>query len=405
MTFRKSVLLILLPGGALVGGLWGCGASGAAIFGVGGSSASAAVAASAASSGTTGVSSTGGAGGSGIGGQCLDDTQCAPGLSCIAPSSTDPVFGGGAPNGFCSQLCYTDGVCAGFGGVCYFPPLGQQGRCTLPCDIGPPLDGDAGADAGSDASADAGDGGPKCLGRDDVRCAKVAEGVDDCFPTCSSDAQCPGRICDPRTALCVDPPARQGAPTGTPCDASALADGGASNPCAGVCILFDSGNGMCSQPCVLGGAGADECGGSAKGLCVFHPDPNGNGDTGYCTNACTMPSDCNNPMFGCFGVQGVSSTNGYCFAATPCPNGDADCSGTPGYVCTSMPGGALCLDPNFLPAAPDAGVPEGGTDAGMDGDTDDAGADDAGDAGAIPAEDAGADDAGDAGASDVDGGP
>ncbi len=383
MRFAK-ILLLLSPAG-LVAGFGGCGVSLAdSGSGVGGSHTSSTIVASAETSGSAGVGGGADAGGSGIGGLCVDSAQCAPGLSCLTAGANDPVFGGGAPGGFCTQVCSADVDCAGMGGVCYSAVSGQPGRCTLPCTIAPPVT-DAGADAGGDAGTDADAGAPKCLGRDDVRCTKVAEGVDDCLPTCSSDSQCLGRVCDPRSAVCVDPPATPGAPTGTPCDASALSDGGASNPCAGVCILFDPGYGMCSQPCVLGGASDDECGGPMNGICAFHPDPNEDGDTGYCTNACTTPADCNNPIFGCFGVPSLTqgSGKGYCFAATTCPNGDQDCAKTPGYVCTETLSGPQCLDPMFLPPPPDGGVPEGGTDAG----TSDGGADgaDEGDSGASDA--------------------
>ncbi len=321
---------------------------------------------------------------------------CRRPLLHIFPTSLDPVFGGGAAGGFCTALCSTDGDCLSGGGVCYTALPGQPGRCTLSCEVGPALTGFVATLSPA-----------KCLGRSDLRCVKVAEGVDECLPTCSGDDQCPDRVCDPETAVCVCPPedttcadqTHAGAPTGTPCDPSMV------GACAGECIVFDQGYGMCSRPCVLGGASSDECGGPENGLCAFHPDANGAGDTGYCTSACTMPSDCLNPRFGCFTVPTLTdqSKKGYCFAAASCSHLPGDCHAHPGYVCTDTPSGPLCLDPAFLPADVDAGA-----DASADANANDADEGEAGvsEAGVDAGDDAASDtDAGDAGASDADAGP
>lgn len=248
-----------------------------------------------------------------------------------------------------------------------------------------------------------------------MRCAKTMEG-DVCLPTCGGDAQCAGQTCDPQSGLCAAD-AGAGAPTGTPCT---LGDGGTPSPCAGTCIFFKSegSNGICSRPCVLGAAGESDagainetCGGPQAGLCAFHPDADGPGDTGYCAPACTTPSDCLSPGFGCFSVSPLTATfsKGYCLPATPCPNGQQNCGTDSSYVCTITPSGPQCLNPAFLPAAPDGGSPDAGdagpsyADAGPS-DTDagapDAWAPDAGDAGAG---DDGGDEAGvDGGSNDPD---
>jgi hypothetical protein len=361
----------------------------------GGCSASAASFGSSARGGSYSVSVTTAAGGGtltiGIGGNgvgkladhCESNASCGGDLQCLTASISDPIFGGGAPNGFCTKACGSDSECASLGGVCYKLDPTQTGRCTLPCTLDHNM-----VDVVSEVFGQL--SSQKCLGHADVRCARLGAtmgGV--CLPTCGDNAQCPGRSCDPRTAVCVDTP-NTGAPLGASCDPTADA-----GTCAGLCVGFQNGSAMCSDPCVIGGygdAGATlpyDCHGADAGLCAFHPSGYGPGDTGYCTPACTTQGACQNPNFWCFSVPKLTPSTqvGYCFAATACPKGQSDCEPPPdagpdgttydggdvdagvpdgSYICTSTPLGPFCLDPTFPLGFIDGGPGDGGYEAGAD---------------------------------------
>ena len=330
-------------GGATGGGTGGAGGYGGyggygGIGGIGGIGGGEGGDGGSASSSSSSSSSSGGPG-TGVGSACKVDPQCAPGLTCLPDTAADPIFGGGPAGGFCTAACSGDLDCATFGGVCFQLDPTQPGRCTLACTIGPPIGGVADYFAALS--------GDKCLGREDLRCGKAKEGVGLCLPTCGSDAQCPGRACDPRLAVCVDHPS-DGLPAGAACDPM-----GTTLECGGLCIGFDNGAAMCASPCVLGGAKSDtaDCGGAQRGFCAFGPAPNGPGDMGFCTPSCAAHADCQTPSFWCFGVPGLSDTSGkgYCFGSTPCPGGQADCdaAGQTEAACTSTPEGAFCLDPAY----------------------------------------------------------
>ncbi|MEO7329252.1 MAG: hypothetical protein ABI193_11780, partial [Minicystis sp.] len=204
----------------------------------------------------------------------------------------------------------------------------------------------------------------KCRGREDLRCAKVKGSLAACLPTCGSDSQCGGdRLCDPRLAVCVSAKSA-GLPTGAACEATQD-----PSACAGTCLYFQFGQTMCSSPCVLGGAGLDstDCGGVEQGLCAFGPSDNGAGDFGFCSPACTAQSECDNPRFWCFSVQGYTDTvgKGYCFGAVPCPGGQSECVDADMHplsaVCTDTPHGSYCLDPAFPPPIGDSDGGAGGS--------------------------------------------
>ena len=133
---------------------------------------------------------------------------------------------------------------------------------------------------------------------------------------------------------------------------------------------------MYSEPCVLGGAPGSSprtAAGPAQGLCAFHPATNGADDTGFCTplvrradrtapdpELLVLPASPRSP---------ATLHRGYCFAATPCPNGPSDCpspgdaGAKPAYTCTMTTAGPLCLDTTF-PLEADAGPGDAGsTDA------------------------------------------
>jgi hypothetical protein len=292
---------------------------------------------------TTSASASASSGGTGdnLGIGCTADGDCGPGLTCLTPEGKTPAFlTGGPANGYCSKDCATDDDCPGNTSLCFGAAGGQKGVCLLTCDLGPelmflddPLDPE------------------KCHGRDDVRCAAVSNTITACMPTCGKDDQCPaGRVCDPRTAFCVDK-ANTGLASGSKCDPMAQ-----TPECAGVCVNFSGGTTSCSSPCALGGDITDptavaDCGGLEKGLCVYSPTGNGAGDFGFCAPGCSLQSDCQNTDFWCFGVGGLTGSavdNGFCFGATPCPVGQSDCKSTNAAVkCTTTKYGPFCVDTTF----------------------------------------------------------
>lgn len=342
----RSVLALLVSTGIGATGV-GCSISIETPTGTGGQSSSWAVVSSGTDVGSTsgtsssaGTGTGGGYGGAGLAAACASDAGCGAGLTCLTDTIDDPIFGGGPAGGFCTMACSADADCAAQGGVCLQIAPGQSGRCTLPCTVGPAITSVA-------ALFDALDPG-KCLGREDLRCGMSSGGTGRCLPTCGEDAQCHGgRACDPRLAVCVDKPST-GDAIGAHCDPNASV-----TSCAGDCIGFNSGVAMCSSHCVLGGdkLTSADCGGPALGVCAFRPTGSGAGDGGFCTPSCGAQSDCQTPNFWCFNLSGVSDqvNRGYCFAAAPCPNGQADCvaASDANFTCTMTPDGPFCLDPAF----------------------------------------------------------
>jgi hypothetical protein len=266
-----------------------------------------------------------------LGAACVVNADCGLGLKCLTSTANVPAFGGGPANGYCSKNCTADTDCPSPGSVCFLGASPSAGVCVLTCDLGPAL---TSLDEALDPN--------KCLGREDVRCDSL-DGTSTllgCLPTCGRDDQCAaGRVCDPRTAVCVAVP-NTGSPTGDNC--------ASSTDCAGVCVSFGNGIAACSSPCVLGGDFSDltavaDCGGLTQGLCAFSPSGNGAGDFGFCAEACLAQSDCQNPSFWCANV-GLPD-NGYCFGGTACPNGQSDCK-TP-KTCTQTQYGPYCLDATY----------------------------------------------------------
>ncbi len=290
---------------------------------------------------TSASASSGGSTGDDLGLACAADGDCGAGLTCLTAAGVNPAFAGGGPaNGYCSKACTTDDDCPGNTSLCAGAAGGVKGVCLLTCDLGPEL---MFLDDPLDEN--------KCHGRDDVRCASVTTTLTACLPTCGKDDQCPaGRVCDPRSAVCVDK-ANTGLASGSKCDPMAM-----TPECAGICVNFSGGTTTCSSPCALGGDITDptavsDCGGLEKGLCVYSPTGNGAGDFGFCAPGCSLQSDCQNTDFWCFGVGGLTGSavdNGFCFGATPCPAGQGDCkSMNPKVLCSDTKYGPFCVDTTF----------------------------------------------------------
>ncbi len=319
--------------------------------GAGGGSQSAVVASSSGDVGGAGgesASASSGSSSSGstrapLGGACQSHEDCELGF-CVTPLDDDPIFGGGAPQGICTAPCLSNNDC--LGATCIVNADKTDGRCVPTCVVGPEL-----------VSLDEAHSPDKCLGRDDLRCVKINAG-EVCLPTCGSDEQCgAGRGCDPRSAVCVDMP-DTGAPLGAACTPNT-----APSECAGLCIQLATGETMCSSPCVLGGdlLATSDCGGPSEGVCTVRHKSSGSGDQGFCAPSCSAHADCQVPSFWCFSLPGVTemTQRGYCFVATPCPNGQDDCvdadNNPTGYACTATPEGAYCLDTTWgfdVPASP-----------------------------------------------------
>lgn len=311
---------VLAAAGVLAVGFWGCGDDSG---GSGGSAATSS--ATTTTTNSTAVSSTSsGTAAAFLGLECADDTACGENGRCIRSTEDDSRLGGGPANGYCTKDCNTDADCPGAGSLCLKDANGA-GECFLGCELGePPFEF---IDTALDEN--------KCHGREDLRCQPV-EDLSVCVPTCGKDSQCDGRSCDPRLSVCVDTP-NTGLPDGSACDTQ-------NDACEGRCIGFTSGESMCSNLCVLGGDlfETNDCGGIEEGLCVFRPTGNGAGDFGFCTPSCTQHDQCQNPSFWCFSTN--FSDNGYCFGATPCPNGQSDCMSD---TCTDTAYGPFCIDTAF----------------------------------------------------------
>ena len=323
---------------ALMAGAWGVSACGDDTSDAGGGGQSTGDGGQGAVTATTGITSStssGMIGDAGIGARCDGDGDCGGDLTCLGVDDDDAFFAGGPGNGYCTRPCESDDDCPTPDSQL---PLGEcvgsgaDKHCAEACIIGDPemefLDSEL------DES--------KCHGREDVRCQTV-NNEDICIPTCRSDDDCGDRSCDPRAAVCVDRP-NTGLPTGDACDQD-------DNLCAGVCVNFTGGEiTMCSTRCVLGGPEVDaECGGLTEGICVFSPSGHELGDAAFCTESCSVHSDCQNPTFWCRGVGGITPDvvpNGFCFIEADCPNGNTDCM-IDGNVCTDTAFGPKCLDPQF----------------------------------------------------------
>lgn len=301
-------------------------------------------------SATSSSSSLGGGGaapddGSWLGLGCTRDADCGPGGRCAAADGDDPYFYGGPAGGYCTKACLSPEDC-GPGNTCDTDENG--GVCLLGCTPGEPprmyLDDDLDP--------------AKCHGREDLGCWPLrgdpGRGV--CVPICGSDAQCPGRRCDPLYSVCVDTPTT-GLPTGAPCP-------GSGEECAGTCIEDMEGNSQCTSLCVFGGEliSTSDCGGLDKGICIinFTSDRVGDvgvGDVGACAPACQQHSDCQNPYLWC--KSNEVTDHGFCVPASPCPGGEEDC--TEGRKCTETAYGPYCIDSVFPlgDAVPGAGGADG----------------------------------------------
>ncbi len=338
---HRNAWLLVSSAALMTVGFWGCGDDTTGSGGIGGGATTNSTVSTSATkaTGVTVTSTTSGQMVEFVGQACTGDGECGPMGRCILPTDDDPFLGGGPADGYCTIDCTDDSQCPN-NGFC------GDGSCFLGCEIGPEL-----MFIDDELSED------KCHAREDVRCVAVTDDLTACIPTCGVDAQCAGRSCDPRIAVCVDTPST-GLPDGAICDAEA-------DPpeCEGVCVNFTSGETICSNRCVLGGVlDGNDCGGLTEGVCVYRPSSFGAGDQGFCAPACSVQTDCANPTWWCFSNN--FARNGFCFGATECPNGQADCDPMSGDQCTQTQHGPFCLDPLIPLGEGGGGVGGGGVGGG-----------------------------------------
>jgi hypothetical protein len=312
----------------------GCSSEPDAATGSGGSGGTGSASSTAATTGPGAPSSSSAMVDDKVGESCTQDTQCGMNGKCIKVGDNSVVLGGGPSGGYCTLDCKVDADCPGTTSICLTDQNDENGICLRGCELGPPL-------MGIDEELDS----EKCWGREDVRCQEIANSPV-CVPTCGSDSQCEGRMCDPGLKVCVDM-ASTGFENGAVCNPMAMMP-----ECAGICVSFTVEMGkppitMCSEWCVLGGElnTSADCGGLTEGVCAFLPTGNGAGDFGVCAPACSKHDDCQNPNFWCTAVN-FHNANGFCFGHPPCMT-QADCSAMAGEVCTDTKFGKYCIDDGF----------------------------------------------------------
>ncbi len=249
-----------------------------------------------------GAAGTGGSGGgaSKLGAKCTADAQCgdtAQGWTCITE---------GLPNtkgGFCSKTCKVSDTssctAAKAGAVCVAGSEdGDDGLCFEGCD-------------GTDPDS--------CGGRTDVFVACTTSNV--CMPFCAFDSQCvTGKLCDPDTSRCVDPPLPNNGtkPIGAECDRGAAVD-----ECKdGTCVPLNSGDpkGICTNGCDFQATDPSTvCGGDfTKAVCLGSQGA----QRGLCASTCDCDAECaslpalaDGRRWACYDFGAASSTGkaGICY--------------------------------------------------------------------------------------------
>lgn len=174
---------------------------------------------------------------------------------------------------------------------------------VVACDGGPALDAgtDAGLDAGRDAGTDAG----------------VA-----CSLTCGDTETC-----------CTDP-------DGTELCVTLRNDPRHCGTCAVDCIETDRGDGCSANQCTCG-RNLLGCAGGRNSFCCPGRGP---GDSAYCTDLDTTPSDCGGCGIGCDGRVSSHCEGGDCF----CGDERRQCAGDPELCCADGPD-IRCVDTSSDP--------------------------------------------------------
>jgi hypothetical protein len=349
---------VLFAGALVAAGFWGCGGDGATgsgggggTGGTGGVNTTTTTSTNMTTTSTTTpatTTTTNGGESSFLGLECAKDGDCGMDGKCVQVTDNDAILGGGPAGGYCSKPCQDDAECPGKGSSCLLNDKGV-GECFLGCTFGDPA-----LMFLNDPLDPA-----KCHGREDLRCQELQNGSQVCLPTCGSDSQCDGRVCDPRLALCVDTPS-VGKAIGEVCDPMAMVE-----ECAGSCIGIQGGKAMCTSPCVMAGEieTSFDCGGVDKGICLYSPSGTGAGDLGFCAESCTVQDQCQTPNFFCFNINVMS--NGVCLDTKKCDT-NTDCDFLDGE-CTETTLGKFCLSPGYPLGKLDPNVATGSSSSGSGG--------------------------------------
>ena len=347
--------------------------NGQLIGGTGGAAAGSAGSASAGTSASSGSGGGGGSAGSGgsstgtpgiVGAACTATADCAAGLECLTPSSTE--LGGSPAGGLCTLPCTGDVDCTTVDPNAWCVGFGDAAYCLEGCLF------DNGGPAKCHDRLDF-----LCTGVDslatDVACTSTSQcGLNEvclssictvvltvCLPACGSDADCAdGQFCNYGSGLC-----QAAAPTGLGFN-EACSPAADPDECGGFCRTSydDTTVGSCSGACNL--ANPRACGytgeGPANAACLFPSSLAGAdieiGDVGSCSQVCDCNSDCTVPGEYCqpwdptvaADQKELFQRDGMCFPIIPAAEGGTftvadslDC-GTGAGGASSMPpaGGA-----------------------------------------------------------------
>jgi hypothetical protein len=262
--------------------------------------------------GTAGTSgATGGKGGSAagagggaqstsfLGASCATAHDCGTVLDCLKPGGNDFYGAAGPAGGYCTIQCSgaTDANCTKAGGVCQNinSTAAPIYYCFESCTVE------------SDPTVT-----EKCQSRPDVACQPLTGTAGDtsgiCFPTCSSDAECPAsRKC--LINVCVDMSITlPGQPLYNHCDPKAMAPAVTTDPvppglCQEQCLSSSAGTlSFCSTNCVVGSNTACNyavmstplapTATTNHGICAPFSMTAQIGDLGYCIQQCDKAADC-----------------------------------------------------------------------------------------------------------------
>jgi hypothetical protein len=261
-----------------------------------------------------------------LGVPCELDADCGVGFLCWSEAPREELgFVGGPAHGYCTLGCTQPEDCQHVdpGAACSVPTGLDRGVCLRGC-----------------LSKDPDPGELKCLDRTDVACwstavlgtepfSVVSRQQGFCTPSCGSDADCSGNVCDLATGLCTDV-ARQGLAIGAGC--------GVDDDCAsGLCLSPVGGSSYCSATCVFGtlGCGFAEADGARSAVCAAPLLAQGGvseglGDVGTCFETCRPGAACTSPEWQCVAAAQLSAVGGVCqFVGSGASAESASAGGTP----------------------------------------------------------------------------
>jgi hypothetical protein len=239
---------------------------------------------------------------SALGTPCVRDSDCEGVLSCLT-STGSAWLGGGAPHGYCTATCDTDGDCETIEADAVCVGVGSQAVCVATCL--------------------AGDSGAKCQNRVDVACDPIVFfdfGISICRPMCRNDEDCDGRLCDLGSGACVSQ-LPDGDPIGSSCNPSLGIDEStcATGQCLPGATPGTDGLGVCTGLCTVGAGGCGTTEGmldAGEPFCLPMWGGTTVGDLGLCMQSCNCDDDCDAEGFRCGRYPGALEgigIEGFCF--------------------------------------------------------------------------------------------